>query len=147
MSIMDQKQQPMSKMQAKELVKEMLSEGWAIVFGEVESIEKFEHTVYPPDTLKSADFRVISLPRASICLAKKNDDLIKLLHTPSSISEVVGIYISQQPGVSDEKHPIQVHAMAVEPRFVDGFVEDVFFSALNAAPSSFSKYIRKPEKF
>lgn len=146
MSIMDQKQQPMSKMQAKELVKEMLSDGWAVVFGEVESIEKFEDMIYPPDTPKSADFRVISFPSASIILAKKNDDLIKLLYTPSIISEVVGIYISQKPGVSDEKHPIQVHAMSVEPRFVDDFVEDLFFSALNAAPSPFSKYVRKPEK-
>ncbi len=136
----------MSKMQAKELVKKMLSDGWAVVFGEVESIEKFEHTVYPPDTSKSTDFRVISFPRSSICLAKKNDDLIKLLHTPGSISEVVGIYISQKPGVSDENHPIQVHAMAVEPRFVDDFVEDIFFSALNAAPSSFSKYMRESQK-
>jgi hypothetical protein len=143
---MNKKQQPMSKMQAKELVKEMLSDGWAVVFGEVEPIEKFEKTVYPPDTSKSADFRVISFPSSSICLAKKNDNLIKLLHTPGSISEVVGIYISQKPRVSDEKNPIQVHAMAVEPKCIDDFVEDVFFSAMNA-PSSFSKYIRKPERF
>ncbi len=143
---MDTEQQ-MNKVQAKELVKKMLSDGWAVVFGDVESIEKFEHTVYPPDTSKSADFKVISLPRSSICLAKKNDDLINLLHTPSSISEVVGIYISQKPGVSDEKHPIQLHAMAVEPKFLDDFVEDLFFSALNAAPSPFSKYVRKPEKY
>lgn len=143
---MDTEQQ-MNKVQAKELVKKLLSEDWTAVFGDVESIKKFEDMIYPPNTSKSADFRLISFPRASIILAKKNDDLIKLLHTPGSISEVVGIYISQKPGVSDENHPIQVHAMAVEPRFVDDFVEDIFFSALNSAPSSFSKYIRKPEKF
>ena len=143
MGIMGDKQ-PMNITQAKELVKKMLSEGWAVVFGDAQSIEEFEHTVYPPNTTKSADLRVISLPRASIYLARTNDDLIKLLHTPGSISEVVGIYISQKPGVSDEKHPIQVHAMAVEPGFVDDFVDDIFFSALNATSSSFSKYIRKP---
>ena len=143
---MDKKQQSMNIIQAKELVKKMLSEDWTAVFGDVKSIKKFEDTIYPADTPKNADFKVISLPRASIILARKNDNLIKLLHTSSSISEVVGIYVSQKPGVSDEEHPIQVHAMAVEPRFVDDFVEDVFFSALNATSSSFSKYIRKSEK-
>ncbi len=146
MSIMDKKQQPMNKIQAKELVKKMLLEGWTAVFGDVESIKKLENMIYPPATPKNADFRVISFPRASIILARKNDDLIKLMHTPSSISEVVGIYISQKPGVSDEKHPIQVHAMAIEPGSVDDFVEDLFFSALKVTSSSFSKYMRNPEK-
>lgn len=98
--------------EAVDTIRWRLTNGWAIVDGDLDLLIRFEECVYPPGTDLNAGYEIIGF-MPSVHLAKKTDRLREFLGDPSDFDEILvltfGTLPDGSPGAAIDSYDPDVH--------------------------------------